>query len=216
MFNDRAEHNVFSGDVGGNKAGATQRMLDEVFPALQNTVSEKFSDQDSKPSVTQSKREKVEFGYDVNAFFVEMDRSEDGQVTIPELDFENQKRDSRIIIALDVFQAWLFDSIDSRELRRVYRNFDLIAGEDQKISKEDLQAFREEEASLPPLARETDINGDLVVEDWEVSSALRRSDDFNHYDTILQVQQDFDKISGEDGMITGNEWSVYFDNRRLP
>lgn len=210
MFNDSAERNFSSGDIGSAQAGAIQRMLDEVFSGPQDTVDDKFSDQVSKQSVTQSNLPKVEFGTDVNDFFADVDRSGDGQVTPTELDFEIQIRSERYRPIQE-----FFESIRLSELMRVRKFFDGIAGEDLKLSKEDLQAFREEEASLPPLAREIDYNGDLLVSDWEVDLALRSSDDFHNYETMLQVKRDFDEIAGYDRKITGSEWKEYFDNQSL-
>jgi len=190
MFNYHAERTVFSSDVGSNEAGATQRMLDEVFPGPQTTVAEKVSDPVSRLAVSQSNSPKVEFGYDVNDFFEDVDRSGDGLVSPSELDFEIQIRSERFRPIRE-----FFESIELSELRRVRDQFDKISGEDLILSKEDLQAFREEEALQPPLFRETDYNGDLFLSDYEVAVALKGADDFNHYETMLQVQQNFDEIA---------------------
>jgi hypothetical protein len=211
MFRDLTELNSASGDNVSGQAGATQRILHEVFPDPQKTVAEKVSDEESKSPVPKSKSEKSEFGYDINAFFAEMDRSGDGQVTLSELDFETQQRYDRLL-PFAFWQGLLFDSISNAELRRIYSNFEQVAGTDLQLSKEDLQAFREEEASLPPIARDADYSGNLALENWEVELAMSRSNNFHHYDTLLQVERHFDRIAGEDGKIKGSEWTEFFDN----
>jgi hypothetical protein len=223
MFNDLAERNLFSGDIGSDQAGATKRMYDEVFPdskmktsewkinleelTEEDTVAEKFSDYESEPSVPRSRSENSEFGYDVNAFFAEMDKSGDGQLTTLELDFEIKKRNDRLL-GRPIQQ--LFDLIDGKELLNVYRNFQQIAGADGQLGKEDLQAYRDEQATMPPILREIDSDGNLTVDGWEVLRAMDQSEDFRRYDTMAQVNRNFHRIAGKDNEISGNEWTEFF------
>lgn len=224
MAGDRIENNVSFGDFMSDPGEAVQRIWEELFPGPQKTITEKdFKlDEKSKPVAPNITTVESKFGikqdpesrYDmtrdpgsIDEFFT-VDHSGDGQITIPELDYESQRRHRR---------SYEGDHKIDYELYKVRGNFEQIAGPDGQLSREDLQAYRDQRAALPPILRAIDSDGSLSADSEEISRRInfpRENDDFYIYNVLAQARDNFAAIAHRDGEISGQEWSEFFNARQ--
>lgn len=104
---------------------------------------------------------------------------------------------------------------DDHELYLTRLNFDLIAGDDGEISKDEQDAYRRQRAALPDAFSRSDYTGNLTLNAEEVDFGVRASNldnDFQDFNTLSHVSENFRAAAGSDEEITVTEWSTFLQN----